>query len=100
MSVIVERRVHKYLCFRVKIFKVAIFKEWTCVSECMKKYPGENDSASTVWSRALGGYDILKVLLQTSQVSVYVRITNAINLFLWLMCFLWMPSLPHFFNWF
>jgi hypothetical protein len=28
---------------------------------------------------------------------VYVRLTNVINLFLWLMCFLCLPSLPHFF---
>jgi len=48
--------------------------------------------------RALGCFDILNLLLQTSRVYVYVHLTNIINLFLWLICFLRLPILSNFFT--
>ena len=49
-----------------------------------------------VCKRAVGCFGILKVFLHASQVYVLVRLKILINLLLWLMCFLWLPSLPHF----
>ena len=45
LSVKVKLRVHKKLCFTVKILKASICKGWTCVLECIKTYAGESDSA-------------------------------------------------------
>ena len=62
---------------------VESLREWPCLCGVCK--------------RALGCFDILNVFTQTSQVYVYVRLTNVTDLLLWLMCSLWLLSLPYFF---
>jgi hypothetical protein len=100
MSVKVESSVHKQLCVTMKIFIPSICKGWTCVSECVNADAGESQIERPctygVCDRLLGYIEILNVLLHTSQVYVYVHLTNTINFFLQLMCFLWVPSLPYF----
>ena len=83
----------------MKIFKTNICKGWTCVSECVSATAGlrESDHASAVCVVELGLHQYSQALLHTSQVYEYVHRTKVTNLLPWLMCFLWMPSLPHFF---
>jgi hypothetical protein len=72
-----------------------------CVSECFNAIAGgsrrEWPRTYGLCNRALGCIDILNDLLLRSQVHVYVHLSDVINLFLWLLFFLWLPSLPYFF---
>lgn len=49
-----------------------------------------------VCNKSLSCKDILNDLLHTSQMCEYVHLMKVKNILLWLMCFLWLPSLPHF----
>jgi hypothetical protein len=88
----------KVACFTVKIFKANICKGWLHVSECIIANDGEGwrDWPCTygVCNRSLGRVDIPNDLLHVPQVFEYVHHKKGTNLFLWLICFLWLPILP------
>ena len=85
----------------MKIFKANICKEWLPVSECVSANDGdrESDNASAGCVVGLGLHQYSQALLHNSQVYAYVHNTKVANLLLWLMCLLWLTTLPHFFYW-
>ena len=83
----------------MKIFKTNICKEWLPVSECVSANAGdrESDHVSAVCVKELGLHRYSQAVSHASQVYEYVHGTDVTTLLLWLMYFLWLPSLPHFF---
>ena len=82
-----------------KTLKQISVTEWLPVSEFVSANAGDRqgDNAPAGCVVGLGLLRYSQALLHTSQVYEYIQRTKITNLLLWLMCFRWLPSLPHFF---